>query len=86
VETNEFNKFIIYVSKGEKFFILSDSLGYFTILRKDGSFRSRFSSGAKQIKSINRFSLNVIYTTPHKVGFLRFLEATPGSITCDAGK
>ena len=29
--------------------------------------------------------MNVLYTTNNKVGFLKFLEATPGSITCDAG-
>ena len=73
------------LSKGEKYFVLSDSIGYFTIIKKDGSFRTRFSSGSKSIKSINRFSMNVLYTTNNKVGFLKFLEATPGSITCDAG-
>ena len=74
------------MSKGDKFFLFADSYGYFTIVKRDGGFRSRFSSGASQILNLDRNGLNVIYSTPHTVGFIKFLDNTAGSILCDLGR
>ena len=74
------------MSKGDKFFIFADSNGFFTILRRDGGFRSRFYSGSTNILSLTRFSMNVIYATENKIGFIKFLDSTAGSIMCDAGR
>ena len=60
---NYFKEFLIYVSKGEKFFVFADSLGYFTILKRDGGFRSRFYSGSSEILNLAKLSVNVIYST-----------------------
>lgn len=30
--------------------------------------------------------MNVIYATESKIGFIKFLDSTAGSIMCDAGK
>ena len=77
---------LVFVSKGEKFFIFADSHGFFTIVKRDGGFRSRFSSGSQHIINMDRMGLNVIYSTPHTVGFIKFLDSTAGSILCDVGK
>jgi hypothetical protein len=76
----------VYVAKGEKFFVLGDSYGYFTILKRDGTFRSRFTSGSSKVLNMDRLGLNIIYSTPHSVGFIKFLESSAGSITCDVGR
>eukprot|EP00347_Sterkiella_histriomuscorum_P013654 403363885 len=83
---NSFKEFLIYVSKGEKFFIFIDSYGYFTILKRDGAFRSRFPSGSKDINNLAKLSVNVIYSTDQKIGFVKFLDSSAGSIMCDAGR
>ncbi|CDW81154.1 UNKNOWN [Stylonychia lemnae] len=82
---NGFKEFLIYVSKGEKFFIFADSQGYFTILMRDGGFRSRFFSGSKLINNMAKHSVNVIYSNERRVGYIKFLDSSAGGVMCDAG-
>jgi hypothetical protein len=77
---------MVYQQRGDKFFIIVDSQGFFTILKRDGEFRSRFFSGSKTIKSISKYILNIAYATENKVGFIRFTDATIGPVMCDAGR
>jgi hypothetical protein len=38
--------------KGEKAFILADTLGYITVLKRKGEFMTRFFSGSKTLKGL----------------------------------
>lgn len=64
---------------------MADSQGYFTILKRDGEFRSRFYSGSKVINNMAKHSVNVIYSNQNKVGYIKFLDSTAGSVMCDSG-
>jgi hypothetical protein len=77
---------MVYAARGDKYFILSDSYGYLTILKRDGSFRSRLYSGSPQVLNFDRFSLNTVFVTPNQVGFIKFQDSSIGTNVCDVGR
>lgn len=76
---------IIYQTKGERLFLVSDSAGYFYTFRRDGTFRSRFYSGFSEIRSIIKHYVNVLFTSGNKIGFVKVAESAVGGSFCDAG-
>lgn len=73
------------MSKGDKYFILADSKGFFYSFRRDGSMISRFYSGFNKIASVGKHYVNIFFTTENKIGFIKLSENKVGSIICDAG-
>jgi len=77
---------MVYANRGDKFFILADSYGYLTILKRDGTFRSRFHSGSTKILNFDRFSVNIVFVTSHQVGNIRFQDSSIATNICDVGR
>ncbi len=73
------------MTKGEKYYLISDSQGFFYTFKRDGSFRSVFYSGFNKITSLVKHYVNVMFTSGNKIGFVKLSENTIGSIICDAG-
>jgi hypothetical protein len=73
------------MSKGEKYFLISDNKGYFYTYRRDGTFRSKFYSGFTEIRNIVKHFVNVLFTANNKIGFVKLAENTVANIYCDAG-
>lgn len=76
---------MVYTNRGDKYFILADNEGYFTILKREGEYRSRFFSGSKSIRSLSKHQLNIVFTNENKIGFIRFVEGGLGNVKCDTG-
>ena len=76
---------LIYMSKGDKFFVLADSKGFFYTFKRDGTLLSRFYSGFKKISSIGKHYVNIFFTSENKIGFIKLSESKVGSIICDGG-
>lgn len=76
---------IIYMSRGDKYFLISDSHGYFHTFSRSTKFRSSFYSGFKDIRTVVKHFVNVLFTAENKLGFVKFTENQIGSIICDAG-
>ena len=80
-----FDKFIVYQNRGDKYFVIADNTGHFTILKREGDYRSRLYSGSPNIINLSKYLLNLAFSTTNKVGFIRFVDNTIGPIMCDAG-
>jgi hypothetical protein len=65
--------------------VLADSHGYITILKRNGAFRSRFPTPTKGVINLAKQSVNVIYSSTHSVGFVKFVDSSAGSLMCEAG-
>jgi len=76
---------LIYMVKGEKYFVLTDDKGWFTTFTRKGEFRSRFYSMFPKIDSLSKHSISLIYTAGSKVGFIKFSESHVGALYCDVG-
>jgi hypothetical protein len=72
LEELKFTESVIYMSKGERYFVLLDNQGFITTLFTNGKFRSRYYSGFKEIKNLTKHSLSLIFSSGGTIGFIKF--------------
>ena len=76
-----FERFIVHMHKGEKFIVVSDSLGHLATFKGKGDkgnhfeFKSRLFTGVKEsIMGMSRHQQNILYVQKKKIGFLRVVD------------
>ena len=81
----EFEQVIVFMIKGEKYYVVSDSKGFLTTLHRGLRFRSRFKVSNEPIQHLMKQSTTILFTTGSQVKALLFNEGIVAPGTCNAG-
>lgn len=76
---------MFYMSRGDRFYIISDYSGHLNIFNRGLTFRSRFYTGEDEIVQLMKKSLTIVVVHKHDIKFVKFYTSSMGNKRCHSG-
>lgn len=81
----EFKKLESYMSRGEKYYVVSDSEGYLSIFERGLTFKYKIDTGEKEIVQMIKHSTTFIVVHKNDIRFPRFFKGSMATKRCHSG-